>query len=268
MRSSTSGTRTSCGRAGAEDGPVQAHELGQVGGDAVEVVRGEHDGQPVVVQVAEQVEDLVAGADVDARRRLVEQQQVGFGEQGAGEEHPLLLSTRQRTDVAAGELADAELVEHPPHVGLLLLGRPGQEPAADPGHEHALGHRDREVPVDPLDLGHVGDADDRGAARPCRRPGPPHRTARAAGWTCPNPTARRCRGSSPRVDVQVDVVEHGRPVVGGRRPRRGRADGCGSVRLIAGTPTSPADASAGLEGARARRRRRRAPRRWSRSRTA
>ena len=50
--------------------------MGQVGGDAVEVVGGEHDRQPVAVQVVEQVEDLVAGAHVDARGRLVHQQQL------------------------------------------------------------------------------------------------------------------------------------------------------------------------------------------------
>ena len=38
----------------------------------------------VVVQVAEQVEHLVAGAHVDARRRLVEQQQLRAGRAGRG----------------------------------------------------------------------------------------------------------------------------------------------------------------------------------------
>ena len=33
--------------------------------------------RPVAVQLAEEVQDLVAGADVDARGRLVHEQQVG-----------------------------------------------------------------------------------------------------------------------------------------------------------------------------------------------
>ncbi len=39
--------------------------MGEVGGDAVEVVGREHDGEPVGVEVVEQVQDLVAGLDVD-----------------------------------------------------------------------------------------------------------------------------------------------------------------------------------------------------------
>ena len=75
----------------------------QVAGDAVQVVRREDDREAEVVQVVEQVEDVVAGADVDARRRLVHQQQVRIAEQCPGDEHALLL--------AAGELAD---VRDPP----------------------------------------------------------------------------------------------------------------------------------------------------------
>ena len=36
-------------------------------------------GQAVVVELAEEVEDLVTGPHVDAGRRLVEEQQIGFG---------------------------------------------------------------------------------------------------------------------------------------------------------------------------------------------
>ena len=103
---------TSRGAPVADDLAVEADEVRQVGGDAVEVVGGEHDRQPVGVQVVEQVQDLVAGAHVDAGRRLVQQQQVGLAEQRAGDEHALLLAAGQLADVAVGQVADAEPVEH------------------------------------------------------------------------------------------------------------------------------------------------------------
>src|SRR4051812_36437271 len=58
------------GRPDARDPLVETHEVGKVGGDAVEVVGRQHDGQPVGVQVAQEVHHLVAGLDVDAGRRL------------------------------------------------------------------------------------------------------------------------------------------------------------------------------------------------------
>ena len=67
-----------------------------MGGDAVEVVGGQHDRQPVAVEVGKEVEDLVAGAEVDTRRsrrwRI-------WPKQRPGEEHVFLPST-------AGQMAD------------------------------------------------------------------------------------------------------------------------------------------------------------------
>ena len=80
------------------------------------------------MQLAEQVHDLVPGPHVDARRGLVQQQEVGLGQQGPGEEHALLLTAGQRPDVPAGEVADAEAVEHPGDVALLVPRRPRQDP--------------------------------------------------------------------------------------------------------------------------------------------
>ena len=57
--------------------------------------------------------------DVDARRRLVHQQQLRAAEQRPGDEHPLLLAARQLADVAVGEVADAEALEHVVDLGLL-----------------------------------------------------------------------------------------------------------------------------------------------------
>ena len=98
--------------------------------------------RPRGVEVVEQVQDLVAQAHVDARRRLVHQQQLGLAEQRARDEHALLLAAGQLADVAVGEVADVEPREH---VGDLRRARRGSAhgsaPAADARHEHALARR-------------------------------------------------------------------------------------------------------------------------------
>ena len=70
---------TSAGSPAAITSPVQADELGEVGGHPVQVVGGEHDGEPVGVEVVEQVEHLVAGLDVDSGGRLVHEQELRAG---------------------------------------------------------------------------------------------------------------------------------------------------------------------------------------------
>ena len=64
----------------ADHAAVEADDARQMRGDPVEVVRREHDRQPVGVEVVEQVQDLVAQAHVDARRRLVHEQQLGLAD--------------------------------------------------------------------------------------------------------------------------------------------------------------------------------------------
>ena len=88
------------GTAGADHRAVEAHHGRQVRRDAVEVVGGQHDREPVGVEVVEQVQHVVAGAHVETRGRLVEEDDRCLGEQGSGEEHPLLLPTRELTDVS------------------------------------------------------------------------------------------------------------------------------------------------------------------------
>jgi hypothetical protein len=72
--------------------------------------------------------------------RLVEQQQVGLGDEGAGERHPLLHRVGQGPGVALGEAAGAEVLEGG-HGAVaqrtLVLVAPGQ--AEQGGQEAGLG---------------------------------------------------------------------------------------------------------------------------------
>ena len=133
---------TSPRRALGDDLAVEAHEARQVRRDAVQVVGREHDRQAVGVEVAEQVQDLVAGPHVDARRGLVEEQEVGPAEQRPGEEHALLLAAGELADVPVPEPADPQPLEHGGDLGAL---RRGSATAAarprGPRHEHALARR-------------------------------------------------------------------------------------------------------------------------------
>src|SRR5262249_52444766 len=95
-----------------DDAGVDADDPGEVGGDGVELVGGHDDGDAVVlVEMGEEVEDVVAGFDVDAGGRFVEEEELGTTDQGAGQEGALLLTAGEVADVAVAELADAEALE-------------------------------------------------------------------------------------------------------------------------------------------------------------
>jgi hypothetical protein len=100
VRSSTSGTITSSAGPAATTRPLQGDEVGQVGRHAVEVVGGEDDREPVAVEVVEQVEHLVAGADVDAGRSARRAAAGPAPQQRPRQEHALLLPAGQLPDVA------------------------------------------------------------------------------------------------------------------------------------------------------------------------
>lgn len=128
---------------------------------------------PSSVQVVEQVQHLVAGVHVDTRCGLVEQQQVGAAEQGAGDEHPLLLSARQLLDVAPAEPFDAESTEDPcaprrARHGSARAVLPAAAQARRARHEDAFRNRDRETPVDLFDLRDVADPEAVALAPRCR----------------------------------------------------------------------------------------------------
>ena len=77
-----------------EDAVREAEDLRQIGGY-------DDDGEAVVSERADQLVDFRDGADVDAARRLVENNQLGILNQGLGDHHFLL--------IAAGKLDDRQV---------------------------------------------------------------------------------------------------------------------------------------------------------------
>ena len=109
------------------------------------------------MQIGEEVDDLVAGADIDTGGRLVENEQFWLAMESAGEEHPLLLAAREFADVPILETAESELVKEFRH---LLAFRPAGTLSVPLGcrrHQDDFAHRDGEIPVDRFDLRNVRD---------------------------------------------------------------------------------------------------------------
>jgi hypothetical protein len=98
------------------------------------------------------VHHVVAGADVDPARGLVEEEQARTSEQGPGDEDPLLLPAGELADVPATQAAEPQPLEELLGRGHVVPGRPGHCPPADPGHQDRLPDGHREVPVHRLDL--------------------------------------------------------------------------------------------------------------------
>ena len=128
---------------------------------------------PLARQLVDDVVEFAFGADVDALGGLVEHDDLGLGQQPAGEEHLLLVATGQgghRLVVGAG--AQSQTVQELVGLGGLLLSR--QQPfagaVAQAGHGDVFS--DRQFRQQPEDLAILGEQ---------RHPGA-HHAARAVGF--------------------------------------------------------------------------------------
>ena len=66
--------KTSAGGTAGQNATVQADDPGEMGGDGVYFVGGHDNGDALVVELMEEVEELVPGLDVDAHGRFVEKE--------------------------------------------------------------------------------------------------------------------------------------------------------------------------------------------------
>ena len=72
-----------------DDGDVAAEVLG-----FLEIVRGEDDGDALLIESAQEIPHRAADLDVDARRRLIEDEQLRLVHQGARDHQPALHAAR------------------------------------------------------------------------------------------------------------------------------------------------------------------------------
>jgi hypothetical protein len=201
------------------EAPVQARDAAHVARDRADVV-GDDDHGHALGELLEQLPDPEADALVEARRRLVEEQELGLEGQRPCDQHALELSAGERADRPVGELP--HLDRRQGALGGFAVG--GGEGAADaaasePSHPHHVAHADREVEVEAHALGHVADP----AARllglrsehaheaPGRLEQPEHEL-HERGLAAPvRPEERQVVA---RLDAQVDALEHRQLAVG------------------------------------------------------
>ena len=166
---------------------------------------------------------------VNARRRLVEHEQLGLCREGLGDESALLLSAREPRKGSAGDCAEAHTGDR--LVDLLPVLSSGSAKQADtwqpPGRDD-LSHRGGSAHIELRPLGQVADRLapgelDRRLAEEQRLTGV--RTLEAEDEPqqrrLPAAVGPRDRDELPSLDGQVDVGEHGRPLAVRERQRSG-----------------------------------------------
>ena len=92
--------------------PTSRHEHDAIAqGEVIDRVRGEHDGGRPVGELAQAADQLRAGDWVEARCRLIEEEDVRIGEQLDGDAGALALPAAQRADPGVGVIGQADGVE-------------------------------------------------------------------------------------------------------------------------------------------------------------
>ncbi len=153
-RLKTSARRTSSSAPGRDDLPVAQHErVREPGWDLLDMVGDEHDGRRswLAGEDGQVVDETLAGAQVEARRRLVEEQQVRVGHQRPGDRRAPALAGRQRRVVVIGHLSDPQpleqvagarpvvlVVDVPPRLGGGMAGRHHQRDRGQVATQRAL----------------------------------------------------------------------------------------------------------------------------------
>ncbi len=138
----------------ADQGAVEAGDPGDIAGNEAHIMGHDQDGH-AGIQSLEQVEDIALQAQVDIRRRLIEDHDRRLGGQGPRQQHPLQLPAGQTTDLPVRQVRHLDLgqdpLDHPPVRLADAHGHPGAQPTrrrstTDPPQQHRLLHGDREFP--------------------------------------------------------------------------------------------------------------------------
>ncbi len=142
-----------------DDRAVHREHLLEALGRAGEVVRGRDDRLAALRLGLEDVHQELLGRRVDAGHRLVEQEQVGLGGEGPGEEHAPPLAAGQAPDLRPQVALHPDLGERVDDRAPVVAAGPADRPEArEAAHHHDVLDGDGERPVDDLGLGDVGDA--------------------------------------------------------------------------------------------------------------
>ena len=163
--------------------PHDEHAMGEAE-DLLELGRDQDDAEPVGREARDEVVDGALRADVDAARGLVRDHHARLAQQRPGEQHLLLIASRERAHRrAVGRAADVAAIEHGARG--LPLARTAHDAecahVAEPRQRRVLDHRAAEdQPVVLTGLGDHHEAGREAAARAAaeRLPGLEHRRSR------------------------------------------------------------------------------------------
>ena len=138
------------------DTPTPRHEHDAIApGEVLDRVRGEHDRRRPVGELAQVDDQLRARGRVEARRRLVEEEHLRFGEQLDGDAGALALAAAQGADPDVAVCGQADGVDRvADRVVDLGCGRRRREPQPRCVAERVS---ERQVGVDDVVLGHVAE---------------------------------------------------------------------------------------------------------------
>ena len=138
-------------RSAGQHGAFDHHRVIAKLADRTEIVGRNQQGTAVVAQLAQQGDDLGFGLDVNAGKRLIQQNDLALLSDGAGKEHPFFLS--------AGQLADlpVAIVAHPDagqrrinHFPVMGFGPSQPAHMSVAAHHDDILHQYREGPVNVL----------------------------------------------------------------------------------------------------------------------
>src|SRR5579883_3292003 len=154
------------GRTGGEYLPIDDDHPVEPLRRTIEVVGCHEDRQPAADPLAYQREQNLFGRRIDARRRLVEEQDARLLRERARDERPLLLSARELRDVPTREAAQPQRFYR--RIDDLAIVRSEAFPRTQvrkPAHRDDVPHAHREAPIDFFDLRDVSDRPGRQTAR-------------------------------------------------------------------------------------------------------
>src|SRR5262245_52730096 len=140
-----------------DEAAVQARQLGHFLRDDADVVAHQDERDvALAIQVVQQGVEAGLRLRIHAARRLVQDQQLGLGDEGPGDEHALLLPDRERADTSRRMTLHADLAQHVVDPLLLRRADPSEQP--EDGHEPRgddLVHGRRKGGIEHRPLGHV-----------------------------------------------------------------------------------------------------------------
>ena len=156
---------------------------------------------PRAAEPPDLVPEIAPRLGIDARRRLVEQQQLRLVDQARRERQPLLPAARQRARELLRAIGEPEIVERRRRRAA-CAGRAGTSARRNRGSRGSSGPRRARISAScsrPASLICAGLACARRSRGRCPRPRPASAGRRACGWSwsCPSRWARESRRSRP-----------------------------------------------------------------------